>query len=111
MVNKILAVSSFLMLNATVKFKQSLLKNFYILGTLTSVLNHSFTQKKLVYLDRFVMGIGTVVDIYFILKTNKKLFFLSFASILSYFAAKKTGNVFFHLNAHYLITILHKKLS
>jgi hypothetical protein len=112
MVNKILAVSSLFMFKTTLHFKQSLLKKFYLLGTITSILNHSFTKKELIYLDRFVMGVGVFVDTYFINKSkNFKLYFLSLASVLSYFTAKKTGNIFFHLNAHYLITILHKKLN
>ena len=90
MVNKILTISSVLMAIINVKYK---FKPFYVFGTLTSILNHSTSIESFKYLDRSVMVFGTFFDFYFTIK-SKELF------ILSFFTAKKTGLVIFHLNAH-----------
>jgi hypothetical protein len=107
MVNKILTISSVLMAIINVKYN---FKPFYIFGTLTSILNHSTSVESFKYLDRSVMVFGTFFDFYFTIK-SKELFIYQIVSILSFFTAKKTGNVIFHLNAHLFITYLHFKIN
>ena len=83
-----------------------LVKWYYLLGIITSVLNHGNANTHLfIYLDRSVMAVGAVMDIFY-MDTIYKWILWSLA-IKCYFISKLTGNKYFHVGAHFFVTILH----
>jgi len=89
------------------------IKWLYFTGVLTSILNYSMDNKEYYkVLDRTVMTVGGCIDLYYIVYNNldgEYIFFL-ILSISCYFLSKLTKVVFFHVCAHYFISILHCKI-
>ena len=86
----------------------SILPSYYLLGLSTSILNHGFNSRILQILDRTVMAIGSIVDMYYINDIEEME--LLMLSIVNYFMAKITHQVFFHVVSHFTITILHNRI-
>ena len=110
MVNKLLTVSSVCMFICNLFCKNKKPKIVYFIGNTTSILNHSTSSELFKKLDRSFMVFGALVDTYYIIKIDKRLFILLGSSIVSFFISKKSKNVLFHLNSHLLINVLHCKL-
>ena len=114
--NKQLFVSSTLMVIGNVPYilvSTNLVKYYYALGLLTSILNHSlydnqFMKLQFRILDRSVMVFGALIDVYLI-KNKEELYLLQIA-IFCYFLSKVTKLKFFHILSHYYVTILHNSL-
>ncbi len=80
-----------------------------LINLATSVINHGLTDNFFVYLDRFTISIGIIIDFYYIVFHFKEfmLFVLLCQSIILYILAKMTRNDFYHLLSHCVITYLH----
>lgn len=116
MANRILYISSCIMfifhLIIIYIFNPSIiLQLLYIIGCITSILNHGSTNIYAKYTDRIVMVIGCLIDIYFNLKLPSKKKYIVFIyiamSVLFYFSAKYFEIVEFHYSAHIFISIAH----
>ena len=99
----------------------------YIIGSLTSILNHYFNKEELIHygfmhLDRVFMIIGFFIDLYFIRviyltsknrQIAKLIVILLILCIIIYFISKKYKNTFsysgytMHQFIHILVTITH----
>lgn len=93
-----------------------------VIGLCTSIFNHKYTNKLLQYLDRFVMIIGFLCNLYFIYNMcnlshiGLKLFLVNLllCSVCLYFNAKNYiknnytnySNIL-HILAHILLTFIH----
>jgi hypothetical protein len=86
----------------------SFIKGFYLLGLTTSVLNHGFKTRPLQILDRSVMKVGAVIDLFYI--TDEYQFILWFCAIYFYFFSKIIKNTTFHVFAHIFVTGLHNNI-
>ena len=89
------------------------IKNYYLLGLTTSVLNHGTNNennnKKIFrYLDRGVMVVGAILDTYYL--HNVTDYLLWFLAIKCYFISKYTGNKYYHVGAHFFVTLLHNSI-
>jgi len=85
------------------------IKNYYLLGLTTSVLNHGTKNKNLFrYLDRGTMVVGAILDTYYLYDHIEYL--LWFLAIKCYFISKITGNKCFHVLAHFFVTLLHNSI-
>ena len=106
-------VTNFLMIN---NFKNTLL---YYFGYMTSLLNHYFSKKIFIYLDRFTMITIFIVNLYLINKEQYNpdkrylLYLIYFIMILFYIQSKIIKNEkierfkefsFFHGMVHFLAT-------
>lgn len=110
---KILFVSSTLMVLGNFPFivisqQDTFIKSYYILGLITSVLNHGCHSRVLQIADRTVMGVGFFIDLYYIRHIQELEFLL--LSVSLYFISKKTKMVHFHVLAHFFITVMHNKV-
>ena len=97
-----------------VSHKESFIKHVYLVGCVTSLLNHYFQSKNtyLRVLDRTVMSLGAVNDLSHI--HDYYTFSLWFASIYFYFYSKIFKNiglhgnaVTFHIFSHVFVTACH----
>ena len=105
-------ISSFGMVVGNIPFiiiSNHLVKWYYLLGLTTSVLNHGSNNAVLFrYIDRGVMAAGAVLDIYYI-KFNYE-YLLWFLAIKCYFISKYTGKRYYHIGAHFFVTLLHNSI-
>jgi hypothetical protein len=111
--NTVLFVSSIGMVWANFPFifisqEGTFIKSYYILGLLTSLLNHGCNSRALQVADRAVMTLGFFVDLYYMYDVEELLFV--FLSIICYFMSKITKQIEFHVLSHTLITIAHNKI-
>lgn len=81
-------------------------------GIVTSLLNHGFTNTIFKWADRFMMGVGLIMDIWFqwTICDVPTVFFLitgELASVVGYGLAKKNGSTHYHIMAHGMLTMVH----
>lgn len=79
----------------------------YSFGLLTSILNHAYTNSKLMYLDRFTMRICFIHNfILSLMSKNYMAIYLMLVATMLYILQKKYNNEsdhYFHYLAHILI--------
>lgn len=92
--------------------EDAFIKGMYITGCITSLLNHYFQSKNkyLQTLDRSVMTIGAVNDLFYMY--DSYTFSLWFASIYFYTYSKILKNLGlpFHVLAHVFVTLCHARI-
>lgn len=95
--------------------ESSLIKCVYLTGCATSLANHYHENKILRYVDRTVMTLGAVNDLFYM--KDHFTFSLWFSSIYFYMYSKVCKNVGFeavvvpfHVMAHALVTMCHAKI-
>jgi hypothetical protein len=111
--NKVLFISSTLMVVGNFPFilisqQDTFIKSYYTLGLTTSVLNHGCNSRVLQIADRTAMGVGFFIDLYYARHVQELAFVL--LSVSSYFISKKTKILYFHVLAHFFITVAHNKI-
>lgn len=111
--NPVLFVSSIGMVWANFPFivishEGTFIKSYYILGLLTSLLNHGCNSRALQVADRAVMALGFFVDLCYLNNVEELQFLI--LSVLCYFTSKITKQIEFHVLSHTLITIAHNKI-
>ncbi len=117
MVNFILLASSFMMtvthLIAIYNFAGPvLLQNLYVIGSYTSIWNHSTTLSAALWTDRIVMFVGFLVDLWFIFHLSNKegaiiVGVFTVFSLICYALGKKLGSILFHLFSHMFVCLSH----
>ena len=113
MKNKLLFVSSCLMVFGELPFivisqQDTFIKSYYIVGLVTSVLNHGCNSRALQIIDRSVMGMGFFVSLYYM--NNVLELQLLCLSVHCYFISKWTKQTYFHVISHILKTITINKI-
>ena len=80
---------------------------YWIIGCITSILNHKYTRDVFVYLDRITMFISFFIDIIISNYNSKQIILISaIIFIISKFSKKKYKTMI-HLISHVFITIAH----
>ena len=115
MANVYLFITSMLMLTCT---SVSIIINnnkyivvLYYIGSLTSVWNHGTNSNIARICDRYVMRVGALIDLYYIIHVYNKIeFILPFIlAIFSFYYSKTLINnrTIWHALSHFWITVLH----
>jgi len=120
MTNYILLASSFMMIGthlmAICAFSGPiLLQNVYVIGSLTSIWNHSTACSAACWADRFVMCVGLVVDLWFIVHLPVKeeaivVGVLMGCSVLCYACGKGLHRLLLHVYSHMFVCLSHFSL-
>lgn len=92
----------------------NLISFFYLIGFVTSLLNHGFTNLHFVNIDRIVMAIGFFINIlliYYMNHTSKILCYIGlFLATINYFLAKYCQSSFPHILTHFIITLVNLEI-
>ena len=120
MTNYILLASSFAMIGthlmAIYAFSGPiLLQNVYVIGSLTSIWNHSTACSAACWADRFVMCVGLCVDLWFIAHHPVKeeaivVGVLIGCSVVCYACGKRLGILLLHVYSHMFVCVSHFSL-
>lgn len=85
--------------------------NFILIGLTSSFINHSFTDQRLVYLDRAITIVGLMLDthiLYYNDLFDKQLnMYIEYSAVFMYLLAKYTQKTSFHIMSHGLLTLSH----
>ena len=108
-VNKVLLVTSVLMLLAHLSLSRTMLSAFYVGGSVTSIVNHGTTSQLAKTVDRFTMFVGFCIDMFLI--THALSHGQGIAATLVCGAALCCWtNTLTHALAHFLVTLCHWRL-
>jgi hypothetical protein len=120
MANFILLASSFMMIGthmiAIYAFSGPILLQYvFVIGSFTSIWNHSTTCIAACWTDRIVMCVGLCVDIWFIIHLPFKdeaivVGVLIGCSVVCYACGKRLGSLLLHLYSHMFVCLSHFSL-